>query len=358
MKKIITVLGARPQFIKAAAVSRVLRSNNKLQEKIVHTGQHYDYAMSDVFFRELDIPEPEYNLGIGSGLHGSQTGEMLKVIEGVLIKEKPDVVIVYGDTNSTLAGALAAAKLHIPIAHIEAGLRSFNRRMPEEVNRVLTDHLSAWLFAPTQIAVNNLAHEGIDAAKVFMSGDVMYDAVLFYSKKIKENGSPLVAPVKGPFILGTIHRAENTDDPARLKTIFSELDKIAVEFPVVVPLHPRTVKMLNDYGWKNTSGQLYMISPVGYLDMLRLQQQCALIITDSGGLQKEAYFMGKHCLTLRNETEWVELVQHGVNDLVIDMQQLSGLVKQRYNRVVDPNARQLYGAGAAAHHIVQTLADA
>lgn len=356
MKKIVTIVGARPQFIKAAAVSRVLRSSGDLQEILVHTGQHYDYAMSDVFFEELSIPRADYNLNVGSGLHGAQTGAMLKAIEEVLMRESPDAVMVYGDTNSTLAGALAAAKLHIPIAHVEAGLRSFNRRMPEEVNRVLTDHMSEWLLAPTRHASVNLIQEGISATNIFETGDVMYDAVRYYADQSdKEDLSRYGVPETG-FILATVHRAENTDDLSRLLSIFNGLLKISQDYMTIVPLHPRTLKILQVQGWENTSAGLRIIEPVGYLTMLGLQQRSSLVITDSGGLQKEAYCLGKHCLTLRNETEWVELVEHGVNDLVMDLAQLPSLVATRYNRSV-AGGENLYGDGHAAEKITQILKD-
>jgi len=354
-KKIITIVGARPQFVKAAAVSRVLRTAEGLQEVLVHTGQHYDYAMSDIFFEELSIPRPDYNLHVGSGLHGEQTAAMLKGIEEILIKERPAAVMVYGDTNSTLSGALAASKLHIPVAHVEAGLRSFNRRMPEEINRVLTDHLSQWLFVPTSQAAANLAREGVSSSGVYTTGDVMYDAVLFYAERTREEDLSKLGIPATDFILATVHRAENTDDGSRLLSIFNALREISLSHPVVVPLHPRTLKLLQGLGWQNDASRLQLIEPVGYLTMLALQQRSALVITDSGGLQKEAYFLGKHCLTLRNETEWVELVEHGFNDLVSDITHLPALVQSRYKRAVDSGACLLYGDGKSGQKITEIL---
>ncbi|MFM7580366.1 MAG: non-hydrolyzing UDP-N-acetylglucosamine 2-epimerase, partial [Microcystaceae cyanobacterium] len=301
--KIVTIVGARPQFIKAATVSRVLRSTPHCQEILVHTGQHYDKNLSDIFFEELEIPKPDYHLGIGSGSHGQQTGRMLEAIENVLLTEKPDGVLVYGDTNSTLAGALAAVKLHIPIAHVEAGLRSFNRQMPEEINRVLTDHSSDLLFAPTIAAVNHLKKEGIDPQKIHLVGDVMYDAALFYGKKGDRPSSVLQTLLKTlklepqNYILATIHRAENTDRQQRLTAIFEAFQQIAKTIPVVMPLHPRTQKFLHDYQLEILTQNLTLIDPVGYLDMVQLEKNARLIVTDSGGIQKEAYFYQVPCLT-------------------------------------------------------------
>jgi UDP-GlcNAc3NAcA epimerase len=324
--KILTIVGARPQFIKAAVVSRAIANFNKkasdrehIEEVLVHTGQHYDANMSDVFFEELDIPHPDYHLGIGSASHGAQTGRMLEEIENVLIKEKPDIVLVYGDTNSTLAGALAAAKLHISVAHVEAGLRSFNRQMPEEINRVLTDHIADMLFTPTQTAVDNLKKEGISEDKIFLIGDVMYDAALYYSKRAAEKSSILERYhfQTQQYILATIHRAENTDDPVRLRAIFEGLFQIAGEIPVVLPLHPRTREALIREGlYEMVIQSLAVIPPVGYLDMVMLEKNARLIATDSGGVQKEAYFYRVPCVTLREETEWLELVEAGWNVLL------------------------------------------
>jgi len=317
--KIITVIGARPQFIKAAAVSNAFSKVGGVEEILLHTGQHYDQNMSDVFFEELGIPVPKYNLGVGGGLHGAMTGAQLAGIEEVLVKEKPDYVLVYGDTNSTLAGALAAVKLHIPVAHVEAGLRSFNRRMPEEINRVVTDHVSDLLFAPTAAAMAHLANEGVEAAKCHQIGDVMYDAALVFGERARASSTILKkhGVEAGAFVLATIHRAENTDDLSRLKVILAAFKKIADKMPIVWPIHPRTRKILEQDGLKDMLGdRVLLIDPVGYLDMVMLEQSAALITTDSGGVQKEAFFYHVPCVTLRDETEWVELVEAGWNRLV------------------------------------------
>lgn len=318
MKKIITVLGARPQFIKAAAVSHALRDVSDIDEVLLHTGQHFDANMSDVFFDELGIPAPRYNLGVGGGRHGAMTGQQLSRIEEVLIDERPDAVLVYGDTNSTLAGALAAAKLHIPIAHVEAGLRSFNRRMPEEINRVLTDHVSHWLFAPTGTAMSNLAAEGIVEEYCVLVGDVMLDASMRFRERAQQQSRILerVGVTRGTFVLATVHRAENTDDAARLGAILDALRLIADERMVVWPVHPRLRKTVAERSAALlSSGRVKLIDPVGYLDMVMLESNAAVIATDSGGVQKEAFFFGVPCVTLRDETEWVELVESGWNRL-------------------------------------------
>lgn len=309
--KIITIVGARPQFVKAAVVSRKLLELDNVNEIILHTGQHYDSNMSDIFFSELDIPKPAYNLGVGGGTHGQNTGRMLEAIESVLIAEKPDRVLVYGDTDSTLAGALAAAKLHIQVAHVEAGLRSFNKQMPEELNRVLTDQLSSLLFTPTTTATRHLYDEGITGNKVLQVGDVMYDAAIYYRNKAQR---PQPLHIDGDFVLSTIHRAENTDNPQRLSNIVSGLNKLAETINVVMPLHPRTRKFLMDSNCDISN--IILLDPVGYLQMVWLLEHCKLVVTDSGGLQKEAYFFGKPCVTTRDETEWVELVECGANLLV------------------------------------------
>ncbi len=312
--KVLSVVGARPQFVKAAPVSRALR--RVADEILLHTGQHYDREMSAQFFDELEIPEPNYNLGIGSGTHGWQTGHMLIEIEKVLEKEAPDLLLVYGDTNSTLAGALAAVKRHIPVAHVEAGLRSFNRSMPEEHNRVLTDHASDLLFCPTQTAMANLFRENVRRG-VHLTGDVMYDAVL-YNAQLAETRSNVLEELgarPGAYALATVHRPRNTDDVARLQSILRALETIAQELPVVFPVHPRTQKALDALDYRPSEGML-LSKPVGYLDMLMLEQHSHLILTDSGGVQKEAYFFGVPCLTLREETEWVETVEAGWNRLV------------------------------------------
>jgi UDP-GlcNAc3NAcA epimerase len=309
--KVATIVGARPQFVKAAMVSRELRAQSEVEEVFIHTGQHYDRNMSGVFFEELGIPPPDYDLGVGSALHGEQTGEMLKRAEKVLLNEKPDAVLVYGDTNSTLAGALAAAKLRISLAHVEAGMRSHNRNMPEEVNRVLTDHLADYLFCATETAVDNLAFEGIKAG-VYNVGDVMYDAALFYYQ-VAESRSTILQRVnvepKG-YYLATIHRAENADDPQRLSSIINALSLSPKV--VIIPLHPRTRKALAIHAM-TMSGRLRIIEPVSYLDMVMLEKNAQIILTDSGGVQKEAYFFQVPCITLRDETEWVETVKGGWN---------------------------------------------
>jgi UDP-GlcNAc3NAcA epimerase len=314
--KLVTVVGARPQFIKAAPVSRALRAHGGIQEFLLHTGQHYDANMSQVFFDELEIPRPDLDLQVGSGSHAEQTARMLTGIEAALLREKPDRVLVYGDTNSTLAGALAAAKLQVPVAHVEAGLRSFNPRMPEEVNRVLTDHCADLLLPPTRTAVANLQREGIPDERIALVGDVMYDAALFYAERAAERSRILadLALEPGRYVLATVHRAENTDVPARLAAILEGLGEIAREGPVVLPLHPRARARI---GCASPSAlrRLRVIEPVGYLDMVLLERHAAVIATDSGGIQKEAYFHGVPCVTFRDETEWVELVELGWNRL-------------------------------------------
>ncbi|MBX6323223.1 MAG: UDP-N-acetylglucosamine 2-epimerase (non-hydrolyzing), partial [Rhodospirillaceae bacterium] len=312
--KLLSVVGARPQFVKAAVLSRALAAGGGLREVMVHTGQHFDDEMSAVFFRELSIPAPAYELGVHGGGHGAMTGRMLAALEPVIEAEAPDLVLVYGDTNSTLAGALAAAKLHVPVAHVEAGLRSFNRRMPEEVNRVLTDHASDLLFCPTAAAVENLRREGI-VGGVHWVGDVMYDAALFAGARARAE-SDIVTRLgldDGGYALATVHRAENTDDEARLRRVVACLRAQVRERPVVLPLHPRTRQAAERFGI-DLDG-LLVCPPLGYLDMARLLQGAALVLTDSGGLQKEAYFHRVPCVTLRDETEWVETVECGWNRL-------------------------------------------
>lgn len=317
--KLVNVVGARPQFIKLAPVLRAIAEHNQahpdlpIRDILVHTGQHYDYEMSGVFFEELGLKHPDYHLGVGSGSHGAQTGEMLRRIEEVLLTVKPDVVVVYGDTNSTLAGALAAVKLHFPVAHVEAGLRSFNRHMPEEINRVLTDHMSEYLFCPTETAVKNLEREGITRG-VYLVGDVMYDALLQYMELAERRSTILRDLGLEPrrYALATVHRAENTDDPARLGGILEGLHRIVASgLPVVAPLHPRTRTAATRYGLSLDG--LKVLPPVSYLDMLMLEKHARVILTDSGGVQKEAFFLGVPCVTLRHETEWVETVQTGAN---------------------------------------------
>lgn len=361
MIEIMTIVGARPQFVKAAVFSRRVRMTpyaGEIHETIVHTGQHYDDNMSDIFFREMDIPEPEFNLGIGSGSHGAMTGAMLAGIEELLLNHKPDVVLVYGDTNSTLAGALAAAKLHIPVAHVEAGLRSFMMMMPEEQNRRLTDHLSTWLFCPTQAAVSNLEHEGIqcrvpvkpssDEKVVVNCGDIMLEASLYYRARLVD--TPL-KNIPKKFYLLTLHRAENTDDPARLSTIVQALNQYT-DIEVVFPIHPRTRKIITNMGLSFAS-HIHMIEPVGYLEMLALENACSFVVTDSGGVQKEAYFFKKPCITLRDSTEWVELVEHGWNILVgADSKKINTALRSmpKYG-----DSSELYGNGQTSKTIADYL---
>jgi UDP-GlcNAc3NAcA epimerase len=355
--KLVTIVGARPQFVKAATVSRAIAKYNKdtdntkchIEELIIHTGQHYDTNMSDVFFEQMEISKPDYNLGIGGGMHGLMTGRQLEKIEEVLLKEKPDCVLVYGDTNSTLAGALAAIKLHISVAHVEAGLRSYNRRMPEEVNRVLTDHISTYLFSPTENALNNLLSEGIPRENIFVVGDVMYDASLFYkSRAVKPIWLDDLPVQDGNYLLCTIHRAENTDEPEKIRSIFSGLEKFG--FPVILPLHPRTKKLLKGrdvFVPKN----IHIVEPVGYLEMVWLESHCKMVATDSGGVQKEAYFHGKPCVVLREETEWVELVEAGAN-LIAGSD--SDLIFKSLKKLVSnySDFAPLYGSGNSAEQIV------
>jgi UDP-GlcNAc3NAcA epimerase len=359
--KIVTVLGARPQFIKASIVSHAIHQSTTFTEVVVHTGQHFDTNMSDVFFSELSITNPTYHLDIHGGTHGAMTGRMLMEIERVLLAEKPDVVLVYGDTNSTLAGALASVKLHIPVAHVEAGLRSFNMMMPEEVNRILTDHMSRWLFTPTDVAAQHLAHEGFDANKIFPVGDVMYDVALHHGAKITAKGGSLQRLNLKPknYILVTIHRAENTDHPERMAVIIDALETITEILPVVWPLHPRTRAILQQWNWLDKLSQsVTLIQPVGYLDMVQLEKYASLIATDSGGVQKEAFFYQVPCVTLRDETEWVELVEGGWNRLTppTDANQVLTALRASIGSVgrdIKP-----YGAGDAAQQIVKSLSDA
>jgi len=348
--KIVTILGARPQFIKAAPVSRVLRQ--KHTEIIVHTGQHYDANMSDIFFEELNIPKPDYHLGVGSSTHGKQTGEMMIKLEEIVLKEQPDYVLVYGDTNSTLAGALVAAKLHIPVIHVEAGLRSFNKKMPEEINRIMTDHVSEFLFCPTDTAVENLKNENI-TRNVLNIGDVMYDAVL-YNKELAQQKSTILSDLDleaKQYHLITIHRAENTDDLQNMKNILEAFAQI--EEVKVWPMHPRTKHKLASYGLSvETIPNLKVIEPVGYLDMLTLESHAKKIITDSGGVQKEAYFMQVPCVTVREQTEWVETLETEANILVgTDVEKIVAAVKKD----VRPVYSDVFGDGKAAEKIVEAI---
>lgn len=356
--KIVTVVGARPQFIKAATVSRVIARRDDVQEVLVHTGQHYDDNMSQIFFDELSIPKPNYHLNIGSGNHGQQTGSMLAAIEAVLLQEKPDCVLVYGDTNSTLAGALAAAKLHIPVAHVEAGLRSFNRKMPEEINRVMTDHVSEVLFSPTDFATSQLLKEGIAKDKIHQVGDVMYDAVLFYNE-LNSKRETIIEKRKlatKSYTLVTIHRAENTDYPVRIGNIVSTLIEHAQCTKVILPLHPRTRGMLEKLGLLSKLEQsVELLEPVGYLDMLALEAHANLIVTDSGGVQKEAYFNKVPCITLRDETEWVELVESGWNTLCSPNAPMSLFSAKQEHSALGKDNVQLYGDGISAQRVVEIV---
>jgi UDP-N-acetylglucosamine 2-epimerase len=347
--KVLSVVGARPQFVKASPLSQELRRRHL--EVLVHTGQHYDHGMSAIFFAELGLPEPDYHLGVGSGTHGAQTGAMLAAIEEVLLRERPDAVLVYGDTNSTLAGALAAAKLQIPVAHVEAGLRSFNRAMPEELNRVVADHLATWLFAPSDLARRQLASEGI-VSGVSVVGDIMYDAVLLHRERASRASFPAGDLDAETYYLCTIHRAENTDDPVALAAIFAGLS--CLERPVLLPLHPRTRKRMQEFGVKAGAG-VRLIEPVGFLDMLRLEESAACILTDSGGVQKEAYYLGVPCVTLRRETEWVETVAAGWNRLSgVDPEAIVAAVRAS-DSVRGLPRPDLYGAGDSARRIVAGL---
>lgn len=359
--KIVTIIGTRPQFIKAALFSDVFRKENK--EILVHTGQHYDINMSDIFFDELGIPKPDYYLGIGSGSHGVQTGRMLEKIEELLLKEKPDGVLVYGDTNSTLAGALAASKLHIPVFHVEAGLRSYNKFMPEEQNRIITDHISTLLLCPTQTAVDNLKKEGI-CSGVFNTGDIMYDAVLRYFEiakrkyangiwlsELKKKNGIITALKEKQYYLATIHRAENTDNPRKLFEIFFAFEKM--DKPVLIPLHPRTKKVIADLNiiMENTIA----VKPVGYLLMLYLTANAYMVLTDSGGLQKEAYFLKTPCTTLREQTEWVETLKNDWNALTpIDAGKIIKIAARPLD-CINYTQPPLFGDGNAAKHICETI---
>ena len=353
MHKIITIVGARPQFVKAATLSRQFIRFG-VEEKIIHTGQHFDNNMSAVFFEEMEIPKPTYNLDIHGVTHGAMTGRMLEGIEKILIDEKPDGVLVYGDTNSTLAGALAAAKLHIPVIHVEAGLRSFNMDMPEEINRILTDRISNVLFCPTDTAVVNLKKEGFDhlPVQIVKNGDVMQDAAIYYAEKAENISNILQRLQLNQFVLGTVHRQENTDSPEKLKNIIAGLNAINREVQVIVPLHPRTKNIL---GQMQIKPEFTIIDPIGYFDMIMLLKACEMVITDSGGVQKEAFFFGKHCITLREQTEWVELVDYGYNQLVgSDVALMLTAYKQLSNKQSDFSV-DLYGKGEAAEVAVRKI---
>lgn len=378
MKKILTIIGARPQIIKSAALSRAIKYNysSQLTEVVVHTGQHYSELMSDVFFAELGLSQPAYNLKVGSGSHGQQTAEMMKGLETVFEKESPNAVVVYGDTNSTLAAAIVASKMHIPLVHIEAGLRSFNKSMPEEVNRVLCDHVSTLLFSPTLIGVENLKKEGfkldnsmpfsVDNPKVYHSGDVMYDNSLYFAQKVKEVLPPyeLMTLQSQPYFLGTVHRPSNTDRPTNLTSIFEAFIELTKSYPkhlIYLPLHPRTVRSMNlsfskDFMLKiEENPQLKIIPPVSFLNMIALQQHCDLIITDSGGMQKEAYFFNKPSVVLRTETEWVEIVEEGAAITVgADKEKIIDGVKAMLS-ARKTHFTPLYGDGKAAEFIAKEI---
>ena len=367
--RIVTIVGARPQFVKAAVISRAIKSFNRsergIKEIIVHTGQHYDANMSDIFFKEMHIPEADYNLSINNCSHGEMTGFMLQKIEQILLKEKPQAVLVYGDTNSTLAGALAASKLHIPVAHVEAGLRSFNMDMPEEINRILTDRISSFLFCPTDTAVKNLCNEGFGNGSkilprqpiVFNVGDVMYDATLFYRQIAKPNDfiSKIITDTGNKYYLATIHREDNTDNYDRLKGIVDAFNTISKVTPIILPLHPRTKQALLRH--KLELQRVTIIDPVGYFDMIALLDNCSAVFTDSGGLQKEAYFFKKPCVTLRDQTEWIELVINGYNTLVGAKKEEIVLAEQNLIFMADNGTPTLYGQGDAGEKIVSILAN-
>lgn len=353
--KIVTVVGARPQFIKAAAVSRALREAG-LHEILVHTGQHYDTNMSDVFFDELSLQEPRYNFGIGGGNHGAMTGAMITRIEDVLIAEQPDWLLIYGDTNSTLAGAIAAAKLHVPIAHVEAGLRSFNMRMPEEINRVLADRVSTLLLCPTTLAMDNLRNEGMTRG-IEHVGDVMYDIALINAARARSRSTVLtrLGLEENGFVLATCHRAENTDEPGRLREIIGGLRTLSQELPVVLPIHPRLRRLLGEAEVAGLS-PIIVCEPLPYLDMLALEQAAQLVVTDSGGVQKEAFFFGVPCVTMRDETEWTETVALGMNVLV--GASAEGIITSSRRMITHrpkPPAAFPYGTGKASEAIARLL---
>lgn len=352
--KIITVIGARPQFIKSAMVSKALAKLEGIEEIIIHTGQHFDENMSQVFFNDFELASPAYNLGVHSLMHGAMTGKMLIELEPILLSEKPDLVMVYGDTNSTLAGALAAKKLNIKLAHVEAGLRSYNTTMPEEINRIIVDRISDILFCPTSLAKDNLRKEGFEEfnSKIILTGDVMQDAALYFGEISLAKSTIKSTLQLGEYVLATIHRAENTDSPVHLQSIVNALNEIHKKTTVVMPIHPRTQHLMDQYHIKPN---FKIIAPLGYIDMLALIQQANMIITDSGGLQKEAYFFRKNCITLRKETEWIELVENGYNILAgndtLEIENAFEIMSQRQNNF----DVELYGTGSAAAQIARHL---
>jgi UDP-GlcNAc3NAcA epimerase len=352
--KIVTVVGARPQFIKAAVVSRAIAKKSDIDEVIIHTGQHYDNNMSEIFFDEMQIPKPAYNLAVKEKLHGAMTAKMLCGIEEILMNEKPKIVLVYGDTNTTLAASIAASKLHIAVAHVEAGLRSFNMQMPEEINRILTDRVSSFLFCPTQQAVDNLKHEGFDKSfhHVHLTGDVMYDAMLFYFSRSSNAIIERLHLLSKKYILATIHRAENTNDLKNLSSIVQALNELNKDQTIIVPLHPRTAKLIHQL---NVQPTFTIIEPVGYLDMLQLLHHCSLVITDSGGLQKESYWSKKFCVVLREQTEWVELNENGFCALAgSDSKKITDIANKFLQKIfVDKEG--LYGDGKAGEKIINIL---
>jgi len=354
--KIVTIIGARPQFIKAGTVSRLLQKEPMINEVIIHTGQHFDKNMSDIFFNEMEIPKPNYNLNINNLSHGKMTGKMLAAIEEILIKQKPNYILVFGDTNSTLAGALAAKKLHIKVIHVEAGLRSYNTQMPEEINRILTDRISNLLFCPTSKSIENLKQEGFpfNGSKEICCGDVMLDGAIYYSKTSTQKSNIInqLELANQDFLLCTIHREENTNNIEHFKNILSALDKLSESHQIICPLHPRTQKIIKS---NNLSTRAKIINPIGYFDMIELLKNCQLVITDSGGLQKEAFFFKKYCVTLREETEWVELVENNVNSLAgtnydLIVNSVNSALKNNFNFNLNP-----YGDGNAANIILEEI---
>ena len=358
-RSIVHIVGARPQFIKVAAVLRAFQDEPSVGNRLIHTGQHYDDAMSQVFFDELGISEPEMNLGIAVEGQGAMTGRMLEALEKHLAPSPPDWVVVYGDTNSTLAGALAAAKLRIPVAHVEAGLRSFNRQMPEEINRVVADHVSDLLLVPTQAAVENLTREGCAAEKIHLVGDVMYDSAIHFRDSAEAATLGPLGLRDKEFSLATIHRAENTDDAGRLKSIVDGLAAFSTHCSIVFPVHPRTAAALKSMGWSpGDVPNFHLVEPVGYLEMIALERAATLVITDSGGVQKEAFFAGTPCVTLRDETEWVELVEIGVNQ-ILPPTSTGAIAEGLRNAVKNPPQTwppsELYGGGRAGSRITKIL---